>query len=63
AETELAALSRLLAASRHAYARDAESAWAMAGNHRPTACAAEEFAAWVSTARVVLNLDEFITRE
>lgn len=62
-ETELAALSRLLAASRDAYARDAESALAMAGNHRPTACAAEEFAAWVSTARVVLNLDEFITRE
>jgi hypothetical protein len=33
------------------------------GRHAPPNVPAEEAAAWIAAVRVVLNLDEFITRE
>jgi hypothetical protein len=54
-EAELARLRRLLGASRSWYAAHPEEAKQLAGG--------PEEAAWTATARVLLNLDEFITRE
>ncbi|MCA9086607.1 MAG: PSD1 domain-containing protein [Planctomycetaceae bacterium] len=60
-ETETAALQQLLDESRTHYSQDLEAAKAVVGDH-----AAEveppQNAAWVMVARVILNLDEFVTR-
>jgi mono/diheme cytochrome c family protein len=60
---ELDRLAALLLAARHHYAGDAEGARALVGNHAAEGVPAAESAAWVATLRVLLNLDEFITRE
>jgi hypothetical protein len=47
---------------REHFSADADAAKAVAGR-MPESVSAAEAAAWVATARVLLNLDEFITRE
>lgn len=61
--TELSPLASLLADARHAWAADPTSAAALVGNRCPADVPAVEAAAWVVAARIVLNLDEFVTRE
>jgi hypothetical protein len=56
---ETAILVRLLTRQRDAYAADPQAAKALA----PGNADAAEAAAWVAVARVLLNLDELITRE
>ena len=60
---ELAALQSVLVASRDYYASQADEAKQLVGEHRAENVSLAENAAWVATLRVVLNLDEFLTRE
>jgi hypothetical protein len=54
---------RLLSASRAWYAEYPQQAKAMASQHQSPDTPVVEAAAWVAVTRIVLNLDEFITRE
>jgi hypothetical protein len=56
---EVASVGKFYEAQKDRFARDAKAAAAVAG---PGDGAAER-AAWTATARAVLNLDEFVTRE
>jgi hypothetical protein len=57
-------LAALLAAAREWYSTHAADAEALLPSaYRSQSASIEEVAAWVATARVVLNLDAFITRE
>jgi mono/diheme cytochrome c family protein len=56
---ELATLTALLGKAREYYAAHADEAKTMAGNLTPS----NEAAALTATARIVMNTDEFITRE
>ena len=60
---ELQRLSDYLLRQRSQYTADDASAQSVAGAKRPAEIPAAEAAAWISVARVLLNLDEFITRE
>ena len=61
---EVVALKKLLDESRHTYQNaPAEEAKAAFGTHASANVPAVENAAWVATARIILNLDELITRE
>ena len=60
---ELAEALSLLEQSRAYYFENVSAAEQMVSEHRPDGVAVEEVAAWVATSRIVLNLDEFITRE
>jgi hypothetical protein len=62
-EGEVAALLRVLEASRSYYAEHTAEAVSFAGQEAAQGVDAAETAAWVATVRVMLNLDEFITRE
>jgi len=62
-EKELKALQKLLEESRYHYKGNAEEAKAATGNHAAANVPAPENAAWVATTRILLNMDEFITRE
>jgi hypothetical protein len=53
----------LLDQSRTWYAENEQEAQRIASRHQPAQTDEREAAAWVSVARIVLNLDEFITRE
>ena len=44
------------------YAGNDEAAKAFTGDYAVDSVSAEETAAWIATLRVVLNLDEFLTR-
>jgi len=55
--------SALLSRAQAYYAAHADEAKLAVGNHAPANVSAQEAAAWVATVRVLLNLDEFITRE
>ncbi|HVX64398.1 MAG TPA: PSD1 and planctomycete cytochrome C domain-containing protein [Pirellulales bacterium] len=61
--TENDRLAQLLASQRESFAKDAKAAETLAPATRPEGIAAAEAAAWTAVARVLLNLDEFITRE
>lgn len=64
-EREVAALTRLLQASRQQYAADGKAAARLTSiglAPRPADLNATELAAWTSVARVLFNLDETITR-
>ncbi len=61
--SELSPLASLLADARHAFAEHPASAAALIENRSPGEVPAAEAAAWVVVARIVLNLDEFFTRE
>ncbi|MBL9181528.1 MAG: PSD1 domain-containing protein [Verrucomicrobiaceae bacterium] len=61
---ELSALQKLLDESRYTYQNGpADEAKAAFGTHAVPNIAAAENAAWVAVTRIVLNLDELITRE
>lgn len=56
-------ISRLLADQLKSFAADLPDAKAVAGAELAAGADVARFAAWTSVARVLLNLDEFITRE
>jgi hypothetical protein len=60
---ERAVLTRVLARQRAAFAAAPEGAKALLPATLPEGVRPDEFAAWVAVARVLMNLDEFITRE
>jgi hypothetical protein len=60
---EVSALQQVLASSRQYYAAHAAEAALLIGKPTPKGVAPAEAAAWVATVRVILNLDEFMTRE
>ncbi len=60
---EVDALEKLLLESRAYYATRDEEARAMTGSFTIKNLPPSESAAWTATARIVLNMDEFITRE
>jgi hypothetical protein len=62
-ELELAALARVLQASRDYYTEHSAEALDFAGRRAPAGIDTVEAAAWIATLRVILNLDEFVTRE
>ncbi len=62
-DAELAAFGELLAAGRQWYATHADEAKTAAGPAPASGATVEEVAAWTATARIMLNLDEFLTRE
>jgi hypothetical protein len=55
-------LASLLEDSRAWYRDRAAEAAELAGEKLPAGLSANEAAAWTSTVRVLLNLDEFLTR-
>ena len=61
-QSEMATILTLLAASREHFSKDAEGATALIGPHAAKGVTAVENAAWVAVTRVILNLDEFLTR-
>ncbi len=60
---ELQTFGELLTAGRAWYGSHSADALAAIGPFKPPAAAAEEAAAWVATVRIMMNLDEFLTRE
>jgi hypothetical protein len=60
---EIAALRRVLDAARGYYSAHGADAAQLGGSVSTQDATAAEAAAWVATVRVVLNLDEFLTRE
>ena len=62
-EAELARLSEFLQDQQTAYSANPELAKAAAPTNLPEGVPVEAGAAWTTVARVLLNLDEFITRE
>ncbi len=60
---ELNSLLDLLAAARGYYGEHSDEATSFAGETLPPETSTVEMAAWVATSRIVMNLDEFITRE
>jgi hypothetical protein len=62
-DKEIAALAKVLTTSRAYYAEHPDEASKAIGRHAAVGISPAEDAAWVSTLRVVLNLDEFVTRE
>lgn len=63
ASGELASLQGLLNESRRWYLAHPEEATKFVKGFEVSSVAPAELAAWAATARIVLNLDEFITRE
>jgi hypothetical protein len=62
-EYEARRLGDLLRAAREEFRSKPEEAKKLAGARAPRGVAEDEAAAWAATARILLNLDEFITRE
>jgi hypothetical protein len=62
-DAESQRLLQFLQAQRDEFARNAERAKEASAAKLPEGTAPEEAAAWVGLSRVLLNLDEFITRE
>lgn len=63
APAELKALQKLLDDARGYYRDHAEEAKSAAGMHAAPDAAAAENAAWTAVTRILLNMDEFITRD
>ena len=61
--SELARLRSYLQEQRERFAKDPAAAEAFAPNPAPAGSPLPEAAAWTAVARVLMNLDEFITRE
>lgn len=61
--SELERLTPFVASQRSYYELNEEAATAVASATRPTEMSAAESATWTVFARILLNLDEFITRE
>jgi hypothetical protein len=62
-EDELKELESLFQDSVNAYGLDPQAAKDAVGDYIPPAATTAAAAAWVATARVILNLDEALTRE
>ena len=62
-EAELGALSGFLASQRKRFDASPEDAQAVAPRAIPSHIPSAEAAAWTAVGRVLVNLDEFITRE
>ena len=62
-EVELQRLATYLAAERKSLAETPSTADTIAGLEIPAGVSAADLAAWTAVARVLMNLDEFITRE
>ncbi|QIF00162.1 PSD1 and planctomycete cytochrome C domain-containing protein [Roseimicrobium sp. ORNL1] len=62
-EKEIKSLRALLYDSRTWYTSHADEAKALTKGYESTDISTDELAAWTATARIVLNLDEFVTRE
>jgi hypothetical protein len=62
-ESELSRLQTLYAEARAEFDKDEEAAKKLAGDSVPETVPIAEGAAWTLVARVLTNLDEFITRE
>ena len=62
-DTELQELVRLLDKNRSWYAEHHDQADEFVGNYTAEGIPIDETASWIGCARVLLNLDEFITRE
>ena len=60
--TEVQSLKELLSTSREYYGAHPKEAILIVGSHAAANTAIEENAAWVNVARVILNIDEFLTR-
>ena len=60
--TELATVRQLLAESRAWYQANPGSAAKLISDRKNVAVEPAELAAWIATARIILNTDEFITR-
>jgi len=61
--SELQQLQELLKQSRDWYQTHPQQATQLIGNSPASATSPDVNAAWIATARILLNLDEFITRE
>ena len=61
-EEEKSAVAELLGKSREYYRGNPVEAEKLAGSHRLKQSPATENAAWIATSRIILNLDETITR-
>jgi hypothetical protein len=62
-ERELDRLRQLLVRQRAAFEADPQAALDLLPDTLPKGGEAKQMAAWITVARVLLNLDEFITRE
>jgi len=62
-DRELKVLDELLESSRHWYADHVEEARTLVGKKPAPSTDVHENAAWIATLRVLMNLDEFFTRE
>ena len=62
-DAERNAFLELLTAGRDYYREHADQAETFAGTELPPETTAVDAAAWTATARMIMNLDEFITRE
>lgn len=60
---ELSAFAELLSSARSWYGEHPADAAAAVGPFQPEGVSPQEAAAWVATVRILLNLDEFLTRE
>ena len=63
AEHEQETLVRLLVTNREWYQQHTAEAGRLIGDNTIADVPVSELAAWVATSRIVLNMDEFITRE
>ena len=61
--TELARLRGYLQQQRDQFGKDPTAATAFAPKHLPSNVSVSDAAAWTAVSRVLMNLDEFITRE
>ncbi len=62
-DRELHQLTQLLTANREFYQAHQDDAKRLIGSVTISGASPDETAAWIATARILLNLDEFITRE
>ena len=62
-DNEVGDFSKLLEVSRKWYAEHPDAAKELAGSRAADGIEPTENAAWIATLRMILNLDEFITRE
>ncbi|MBQ17364.1 MAG: hypothetical protein CMJ65_09595 [Planctomycetaceae bacterium] len=63
AAREIEGFADLLVAARTWYQAHGDDAKKLVGSYTAKSSSAEELAAWVATCRIMLNMDEFITRE
>jgi hypothetical protein len=60
---EVSAYQELLNSGRSYYQGQAEAAKKLLGGEPPKNVETSEAAAWVATLRIMMNMDEFVTRE